>query len=272
MKSSLRKQAIQQWIDRDMLTHANVDTTFPLRSDARGQKIWGLTSCLCYEQRRHTLFWACKEQDTATLASLRVPRQKEKSSLQIQRLSTSVCLHQSRRWLQMRKPQTAWFTSTTRSRVEVLASDVFETLSLAVDDSIENSDVAQLCLYIMLSAESTWTNSFRGTLDRWDTTLEVYSSVRERLHQRLGHSVSRLLDFLQSFFCAKLCSELKETMDSEIVFVVPPAYSTAFSAHCCQTCQLSIMVGSSTMTLDGLAKEMHRNYFWTKGGDPDVSP
>ena len=48
-------------------------------------------------------------------------------------------------------------TSTSR-RVETLASDVFETLldklkkaevmSLAVDESTDSSDVAQLCLYV----------------------------------------------------------------------------------------------------------------------------
>lgn len=51
-------------------THANFDTVFPLGSDARHKKILGLTAC--YDQRRHTLFGACTEQERATSASLRV--------------------------------------------------------------------------------------------------------------------------------------------------------------------------------------------------------
>ena len=50
--------------------HANFNTTFPLGSDARRQKILGPTSC--YEQRCRTLFRACSEQERATSASLRV--------------------------------------------------------------------------------------------------------------------------------------------------------------------------------------------------------
>lgn len=40
-------------------THVSFDTTFPLGSDARCQRI-------CYEQRRHTLFQACTKQETET--------------------------------------------------------------------------------------------------------------------------------------------------------------------------------------------------------------
>lgn len=62
-------------------------------------------------------------------------------------------------------------------RVESLALDVFETLldklrkaevmSLAVDESTDNSDVAQLCLYVrffdgVFSRGSAWTNSPGG--------------------------------------------------------------------------------------------------------------
>lgn len=50
--------------------HASFDTTFPLGSDARYQKILALISC--YVQRHRTLFRACTEQQRATSASLRV--------------------------------------------------------------------------------------------------------------------------------------------------------------------------------------------------------
>ena len=52
----------------------------------------------------------------------------------------------------------------------------------------------------------------------------------------------------QSLLCAKLKGELKETIDSVMAitvltsFVLRPAYSTAFSASCCQTCQLNTEV------------------------------
>ena len=86
--------------------HANFDATFPLGSDARRKKILGLTSC--YEQRRQTLFRACSDQERAASASQRVAwiLGKIKGRLQTLRLSKSVCLNQSRRCLQMRKPET----------------------------------------------------------------------------------------------------------------------------------------------------------------------
>ena len=83
------------------------------------------------------------------------------------RPSKSVCLHRSRRWLDEKTRNSVIDSikkilisdTTTSRRVETLASDVFATLleklgkkaevmSLAVDESTDSSDVAQLCLYV----------------------------------------------------------------------------------------------------------------------------
>lgn len=50
--------------------HANFNSTFPLGSSARRQKISGLTSC--YEHRRWLLTRACTDQERARAASLQV--------------------------------------------------------------------------------------------------------------------------------------------------------------------------------------------------------
>uniref|UniRef100_A0AAY5KR19 HAT C-terminal dimerisation domain-containing protein n=1 Tax=Esox lucius TaxID=8010 RepID=A0AAY5KR19_ESOLU len=147
-------------------THANFDTTFPLGSDARRHKICGLTSC--YEQRRRTLFRACTEQERAMSASLRVAWILGKKKREFTDAETvKECMLASIEEVTDEKTQNSLIdsikkiplsdTSTIR-RKETLALDICETLldklrkaelmSLAVDESTDNSNLAQLCLYV----------------------------------------------------------------------------------------------------------------------------
>jgi len=147
--------------------HANFDATFPAGSDARRQKILGLTSC--YDQRRSSLFRACTDQERATAASLRVAwilgkkkrpftdaeTVKECMLASIEEVVADEKIRKS--VIDSIKNIPISDTSTSR-RVETLASDVFEILldklrkaevmSLAIDESTDSSDVAQLCLYV----------------------------------------------------------------------------------------------------------------------------
>ncbi|KAJ8363603.1 hypothetical protein SKAU_G00124340 [Synaphobranchus kaupii] len=141
-------------------THANFDATFPPDSTARRQKILGLTSC--YEQRRRTLFRVCTEQERATSASLRVAwilAKKKKpftdsetvKECMLASVGEVVTDEKTRRSIIDSIKQIPISDSSNMRRVEALASDVFETLldklrkaevmSLAVDESTDNSDV-----------------------------------------------------------------------------------------------------------------------------------
>uniref|UniRef100_A0A672YBI2 HAT C-terminal dimerisation domain-containing protein n=1 Tax=Sphaeramia orbicularis TaxID=375764 RepID=A0A672YBI2_9TELE len=132
-------------------------------------------------------------------------------------------------------------------RVESLASDVFKTLldklreanvmSLAVDESTDNSDVAQLCLYVRFFDGECFPEDLLGLIpleghttgeilftkihvgggapsmmgrDQWLATRMAAAAPQMRLPRCLIH---------QSLLCAKLSGELKETMDSLMAII-----------------------------------------------------
>lgn len=148
-------------------THANFDATFPPGSAARKQKLTGLISC--YEKRRRILFRACTDQERATAASLRVAwilGKKKKpftdsetvKECMLASIEEVVTDEKTRKNITDSIKQIPVSDTSNMRRVESLASDVFKTLldklrkaevmSLAVDESTDNSDVAQLCLYV----------------------------------------------------------------------------------------------------------------------------
>uniref|UniRef100_A0AAY5KSX4 DUF4371 domain-containing protein n=1 Tax=Esox lucius TaxID=8010 RepID=A0AAY5KSX4_ESOLU len=222
-------------------THANFDTTFPLGSDARRHKICGLTSC--YEQRRRTLFRACTEQERAMSASLRVAWILGKKKREFTDAETvKECMLASIEEVTDEKTQNSLIdsikkiplsdTSTIR-RKETLALDICETLldklrkaelmSLAVDESTDNSNLAQLCLYVRF---------FDGEFFREDQLGLIHlvgQATGEVLFNTIGLSARlaavaphlRSLHCLihQSLLCAKLSGELKETMDCVIAII-----------------------------------------------------
>ena len=169
-------------------THANFDATFPPGSAARSQKISGLTSC--YEQRRRTLFRACTDQERATAASLRVAwiLGKKKKPFTDSETVKECMLASIEEVVTDEKTRKSIIDSiklipisdtSNMRRVEALASGISETLldklrkaevmSLAVDESTDNSNVAQLCLYVQFfDGECCFarTNSHGGTHHR----------------------------------------------------------------------------------------------------------
>ncbi|KAJ4934895.1 hypothetical protein JOQ06_007676, partial [Pogonophryne albipinna] len=156
-------------------------------------------------------------------------------------------------------------TSTSR-RVETLASDVFEILldklrkaevmSLAIDESTDSSDVAQLCLYVRFFDGECFREDLLGLIPLdGHTTGEVMfhkvvsffkehklgldrinmlvtdgapamSGGTQRLSARLADVAPQLRSLHclihQSFLCAKL-SDVVRHVDPEAVFVLPPA-------------------------------------------------
>ncbi|KAF0035450.1 hypothetical protein F2P81_013208 [Scophthalmus maximus] len=147
-------------------THTNFDVTFPPGSAAWRQKIIGLTSC--YEQRRRILFRACTDQERATAALLRVAwilGKKKKpftdsetvKECMLASLEEVVTNEKTRKIIIDSVKKIPISDTSNMRRVESMASDVFKTLldklrkvmSLAVDESTDNSDVAQLCLYVI---------------------------------------------------------------------------------------------------------------------------
>ena len=252
--------------------HANFDTTFPLGSDARHQKILGLTSC--YEQRRRTLFRACSEQERATSASLRVAwiLGKKKRPFTDAETVKECMLASIEEVVTDEKTRNSVIDSiknipisdtTTSRRVETLASDVFETLldklkraevmSLAVDESTDSSDVAQLCLYVRFFDGECFREDLLGLIPLDGHTTgeilfeKVISFFRENqlelsrinmlvtdgapaMSGRTRGLSARLADVApqlrslhclihQSLLCAKLSGELKETMDSVMAII-----------------------------------------------------
>lgn len=253
-------------------SHANFDATFPLGSVARRQKISGLTSC--YEQRRQTLFRAVTEQERATAASLRVAwilGKKKKpftdaetvKECMLASIEEVVTDDKTRNSLIDSFKKIPLSDSTNMRRVEALASDVFETLvdklrtaevmSLAVDESTDNSDVAQLCLYVRFFDGERFREDLLGLIPlEGHTTGEIIfnkivSFFEEKqldlerinmlvtdgapamagrtrgLSARLAGVAPQLKSvhclIHQSVLCAKLSGELKETMDSVMAII-----------------------------------------------------
>lgn len=253
-------------------THANFNDTFPPDSTARRQKILVLTSC--YEQRRRTLFRACTEQERATSASLRVAwilGKKKKpftdsetvKECMLASVEEVVTDEKMRRSIIDSIRQIPISDSSNMRRVEALASDVFETLldklrkaevmSLAVDESTDNSDVAQLCLYVrffdgecfreellgLIPLEGRTTGDILFTniasffeenkLDLARVNMLVTDGAPSMAGREQGlaarikavapqlRSVHCLIH--QSLLCAKLSGELKQTMDSVMAII-----------------------------------------------------
>lgn len=147
--------------------HSNFNTNYPEGSDARRQKVQSLTAN--YEQRRAILARSCSEQERTTTASLRVTwiLAKKKKPFTDAETVKECMLAVLDDVVTDEKVKNSVITSirkipmsdtTTIRRVEALATDVFETLldklkkaevmSLAVDESTDGSDVAELCLYV----------------------------------------------------------------------------------------------------------------------------
>ena len=145
--------------------HANFDVTFPLGSAARKQKKTSLKSC--YEGRCQSLFRASTDQERATVASLRVAwilAKKKKpftdsemvKECMLASIEELVADEKTRISVMDSIKQVPISDTSNMRRVESLASDVFKTLlenvrkakvmSLVMDESTDNSDVAQLCL------------------------------------------------------------------------------------------------------------------------------
>lgn len=253
-------------------SHANFDTTFPLGSDARRQKILGLSSC--YEKRRRTLYGACTEQERANSASLRVAwilgkkkrpftEAETVKDCMLASIEEVVTDEKTRKSLLDSIKKIPLSDTSAIRRVEILASDVFETLldalrkapvmSLAVDESTDNSDVAQLCLYVRFFDGESFREDILGLLPLGGhTTGEVIFNAIvsffeenkldlgrinmlvtdgapamagriQGLSARLAAVAPQLRSLHclihQSVLCAKLSGELKATMDSTMAII-----------------------------------------------------
>lgn len=253
-------------------THANFDATFPLGSLARRQKISGLTSC--YEQRRHILLRVCTDQERATAASLRVAwiLGKKKKPFTDSETVKECMLASIEEVVTDEKTRSSIIDSikkipisdtTNIRRVESLASDVFETLldklrkadvmSLAVDESTDNSDVAQLCLYVRFFDGECFREDLLGLIPmEGHTTGEILftkiasffeennldlerinmlvtdgapsmAGREQGLAARMAAAAPQMRSLHclihQSLLCAKLSGELRETMDSVMAII-----------------------------------------------------
>uniref|UniRef100_A0A8C5ET12 HAT C-terminal dimerisation domain-containing protein n=1 Tax=Gouania willdenowi TaxID=441366 RepID=A0A8C5ET12_GOUWI len=200
-------------------THAKFNTTFPPGSAARKQKISGLTLSASLRKTRKSVIdsiWQIPISDTSNIR-----------------------------------------------RVESLASDVFETLmdklrkaevmSLAVDESTDNSDVAQLCLYVQFYDGACFHEDLLGLIPlEGQTTGEILFAKISAFFEENNLDLARINMLVtdgapsmvgrdqglaarmaavapqmrslhclihQSLLCAKLSGELKETMDSVMAII-----------------------------------------------------
>lgn len=253
-------------------THANFNATFPPGSAARRQKISGLT--FCYEQRRRILFRACTDQERATAASLRVAwilgkKKKPFTDSEIVKecmlasINEVVTDEKTRKSVIDSIKQIPISDTSNMRRVESLASDVFETLldklrkaevmSLAVDESTDNGDVAQLCLYVRFFDGECFREDLLGLIPlEGHTTGEILftkiasffeennldlarvnmlvtdgapsmvgrdQGLAARMAAVAPHMRSLHCLIHQSLLCAKLSAKLKETMDSVMAII-----------------------------------------------------
>ncbi|GAA6218577.1 SCAN domain-containing protein 3-like [Lates japonicus] len=253
-------------------THANFNATFPPGSAAGRQKISGLT--FCYEQRRRILFRACTDQERATAASLRVAwilGKKKKlftdsetvKECMLASIDEVVTDEKTRKSVMDSIKQIPISDTSNMRRIESLASDVFEMLldklrkaevmSLAVDELTDNSDVAQMCLYVRFFDGDCFRKDLLGLIPlEGHTTGEILftkiTSFFEENNLDLAHVNMLVTDGVpsmvsssqglaarmaavalqmrslhcvihQSLLCAKLSGELKETMDSVMTII-----------------------------------------------------
>lgn len=252
--------------------HAKFDTSFPPGSVARREKISALTSC--YEQRRRILFQTSTDQERTTAASLRVAwiLGKKKSPFtysetvkecMLASIEEAVADEKTRKNVLDIIKQIPLSDTTNMRRVECLASDVFETLldklrkaevmSLAVDESTDNSDVAQLCLYVRFFDGECFREDLLGLIPmEGRTTGEILFNKITTFFTENNLDLARINMLLtdgapsmagreqglaarmtavapqlrslhclihQSLLCAKLSGELKKCMDTVMAII-----------------------------------------------------
>lgn len=148
-------------------THQTFDNEFPPASTARQTKVRALIQS--YERSSTTLFRALNMRQSSMAASLRAAwiLSKKKRPFTDSETVKECMLAAVEEVVADPKVKDQVITSiksiplsdtTTGRRVELLATEVFDTLlsrlkaaevmSLAVDESTDNADVAQLCLYV----------------------------------------------------------------------------------------------------------------------------
>ena len=195
------------------------------------------------------MFWAWTDQERATAASLRVAwilgKKKKPDSTDSE--TVKECMLASieevvtddknrKNFMGLIKQIPISDTSNMR-RVECLASNVFETLlsklrkagvmSLAVDESTDNSDVAQLCLYVRFFDGESFREDLLGLIpmEGRTTAPKLRHSLRKTiwLAARIAAVAPQLRSLHclihQSLLCAKLSGVLKQTMDSVMAII-----------------------------------------------------
>lgn len=253
-------------------THGKFDENYPLGSDIRKEKIKKLSES--YEHARKKITQTCSVQQKATAASLRVAwilgkNKKPFTDSEMIKECILAAVEEVITEDKVREQVMSCIKSipmsdtTTARRMDVLATNVFETLldqlrkadvmSLAVDESTDNSDTAQLCLYVRffdgdvfredilglipLEGHTTGEIVFQKIVDFFkDNGLNLENvnmlvtdgapSMAGRvkgLSARLGAIAPRMKSLHclihQSVLCARLSGELKNTMDSVMAII-----------------------------------------------------
>lgn len=253
-------------------THEKFDDNFPPGSDIRKEKIKSLSAS--YEKTRQRFSQACTVQQKATAASLRVAwilGKKKRPFTDAEMVKECILAvveevvteDKVRAQVMSCIKSIPMSDTTTARRLDILATDVFETLldqlrkadfiSLAVDESTDNSDIAQLCLFVRFFDGDVFREDILALIPlEGQTTGEIVfqkivaffkdnglnldhvnmlvtdgaPSMAGRvkgLAARLSAVAPRMKSLHclihQSVLCARLSGELKNTMDSVMAII-----------------------------------------------------
>ena len=259
-------------VRRHFATHDTFDDQNPPGSDIRKEKIQKLSEN--YDNARKKITNACTAQQKATAAYLRVAwilgkNKKPFTESEMIKKCILAAVEEVVTEDKVREQVMSCIKSipmsdtTTGRRMDILATNVFDTLldqlrkadfmSLAVDESTDNSDIAQLCLYvrffdgnvfredllglIALKGQTTGEIIFQKIVDFFkDNELNLenvnmlvtdgapsMSGRVKGLSARLAVLAPKMKSLHclihQSVLCARLSGELKDTMDSVMALI-----------------------------------------------------